>query len=136
LGCAATKRRLTLSANNHEKNLNFAPVGRVAPEILRQPALETGPAKLYERLAMRVCCVADRAGRSAVRYPAETIEAMRQHLLGYRDNMRVEVETDIAVTAKTVADLRALATWPDGLALNIHVDLDPRLSVVRVERAS
>jgi len=71
-----------------------------------------------------------------VRYPAETIEAMRQHLLGYRDNMRVEVETDIAVTAKTVADLRALATWPDGLVLNIHIDLDPRLSVVRVERAS
>jgi len=71
-----------------------------------------------------------------LRYPAETIEAMRQHLLGYRDNMRVEVETDIAVTAKTVADLRALATWPDGLVLNIHIDLDPRLSVVRVERAS
>jgi hypothetical protein len=55
-------------------------------------------------------------------------------LLDYRDNMRVEVETGIAVTAKTVADLRALATWPDGLALNIHVDLDPRLSVVRVEQ--
>jgi hypothetical protein len=61
---------------------------------------------------------------------------MKKLLLGYRDNMRVEVETDIAVTAKTVADLRVLATWPDGLALNIHVDLDPRLSVVRVERAS
>jgi hypothetical protein len=131
-----TKRCSRLSANNHEKDLKFAPVGRVAPEILRQPALETGPAKLYERLDMRVCCAADRAGRTDVRYPAETIEAMRQHLLGYRDNMRVEVETDIAVTAKTVADLRALATWPDGLSLNIHVNLDPRLSVVRVERAS
>jgi transposase len=31
-------------------------------EILRHPALETGPAKLYERLAMRVCCAADRPG--------------------------------------------------------------------------
>ena len=50
--------------------------------------------------------------------------------------MQVEVETDIAVTAKTVADLRALATWPDGLALNIHVDLDPRLSVVRAPDVS
>jgi len=29
------------------------------------------------------------------------------------------------VTAKTVADLRALSTWPDGLVLSIHVDLDP-----------
>jgi hypothetical protein len=68
---------------------------------LRQPALETGPAKLYEWLAKRVCCAAaDRVGRTDVRYPAETIEAMRQHLLSYRDNMRVEVETGIAVTAK------------------------------------
>src|SRR5262249_6502754 len=48
----------------------------------------------------------------------------------------VEIGSDIAVTAKTVADLRALPTWPDGLVLDIHVDLDPRLSVVRVERAS
>ena len=93
-------------------------------------------AKLYERLAIRVCCAADRAGRTDVRYPAETIEAMRQHLLGYRDNMRVEIEPGIAVTASTVADLRALPTWPNGLVLNIHVDLDPRFSVVRVERAS
>ena len=71
-----------------------------------------------------------------MRYAVNTIEEMQKLLLGYRDNMRVEVETDIAVTAKTVADLRALATWPDGLVLNIHIDLDPRLSVVRVERAS
>ena len=61
---------------------------------------------------------------------------MKKLLLGYRDNMKVEIESGIAVTAKTVADLRALATWPDGLVLDIHVDLDPRLSVVRVERAS
>jgi len=71
-----------------------------------------------------------------VRYAANTIEEMRKLLLGYRDNMRVEVETGIAVTASTVADLRALPTWPDGLALSIHIDLDPRFSVVRVERAS
>jgi len=61
---------------------------------------------------------------------------MQKLLLGYRDNMRVEVETGIAVTAKTVAELRALSIWPDGLVLDIHVDLDPRLSVVRVERTS
>src|SRR5215471_287123 len=63
-------------------------------------------------------------------------QEMQKLLLSYRDNMRVEVETGVAVTAKTVADLRALTAWPDGLALNIHVDLDPRFSVVRVERAS
>jgi hypothetical protein len=63
-------------------------------------------------------------------------QEMQKLLLSYRDNMRVEVETGIAVTAKTVADLRALTAWPDGLALSIHVDLDPRFSVVKVERAS
>jgi len=71
-----------------------------------------------------------------VRHPANTIEDMRRLLLGYRDNMRVEIESGVAVTAKTVADLRALPTWPEGLVLDIHVDLEPRLSVVRVERAS
>ena len=71
-----------------------------------------------------------------MRYAANTIEEMRKLLLGYRDNMRVEVETGIAVTASTVADLRALPNWPNGLTLNIHVDLDPRFSVVRVERVS
>ena len=63
-------------------------------------------------------------------------QEMQKLLLSYRDNMRVEVETGVAVTAKTVADLRALPAWPDGLALNIHVDLDPRFSVVRVERVA
>jgi hypothetical protein len=61
---------------------------------------------------------------------------MRNLLLGYRDNMRVEIEPGVPVTAKTVAELRALPTWPDGMILNIHIDLDPRLSIVRVERAS
>jgi hypothetical protein len=70
------------------------------------------------------------------RYPANTTEDMQKLLIGYRHNMRVEVEQDIPLTAKTVADLRALSTWPDDLVLSIHVDLDPRLSVVRVERAS
>jgi hypothetical protein len=36
------------------------------------------------------------------------MEDMRKLLLGYRDNMRVEVESGVAVKAKTVADLRAL----------------------------
>jgi len=74
--------------------------------------------------------------RTGVRYVANTIEEMQKVLFGYRDNMRVEIEPGIAVTASTVADLRALPTWPNGLVLNIHVDLDPRFSVVRVERAS
>jgi hypothetical protein len=71
-----------------------------------------------------------------VRYTANTIEDMQKLVVSYRDNMRVEIEPGVPITAKTVADLRALPTWPDGMALNIHIDLDPRLSIVRVERAS
>jgi hypothetical protein len=71
-----------------------------------------------------------------MRHPANTIEEMKKVLLGYRDNMQVEIETDVPLSAKTVTDLRTLSTWPAGLVLDIHVDLDPRLSVVRVERAS
>ena len=71
-----------------------------------------------------------------MQHSVNTIEDMKKLLIGYRDNMRVEIESGVAVTAKTVADLRALPTWLDGLILDIHVDLDPRLSVVRVERAS
>ena len=74
--------------------------------------------------------------KAVLRYPAPTIEQMRKHLFSYRDNMRVEVEQGIPVDAKTVADLRALSTWPGGLVLDIHIDLDPRMSVVRVEWAS
>src|SRR5262249_21731785 len=42
--------------------------------------------------------------RTGVRYVANTIEEMQKVLFGYRDNMRVEVEPDIAVTAKTVGE--------------------------------
>jgi divalent metal cation (Fe/Co/Zn/Cd) transporter len=70
------------------------------------------------------------------RYLANTIDNTQKLLVGYRDNMRVEIETGVAVTAKTVADLRALTTWPHGLVLDIHIDLDPRFSVVKVKRAS
>jgi hypothetical protein len=55
-----------------------------------------------------------RRGETDVRHPANTIEDMKKLLLGYRDNMSVVIESDVAVSAKTVADLRALATWPDG----------------------
>jgi hypothetical protein len=38
----------------------------------------------------------------------------RNPLLGYRDNMRVEIENGVAVTGKTVADLRAPQLDPFG----------------------
>jgi hypothetical protein len=35
---------------------------------------------------------------TGVRHPANTIEDMKKLLLGYRYNMRVEVESDVTVT--------------------------------------
>jgi len=57
-----------------------------------------------------------------VQHPANTIEDVKKVLFGYRDKMRVEIGTDVPISAKTVADLRALPTWPDGLVLDIHVE--------------
>ena len=71
------------------------------------------------------------------RYSVETIEAMQKRLpFGYRDNLRVEVESGIPVAARTVAELRALSTWPGHLVLDVHIDLDPQFSVMTVRRAS
>jgi hypothetical protein len=70
------------------------------------------------------------------RYLVETMEAMQKHLLSYRDNLRVEVEPGIPAAARTVAELRALSNWPGHLVLDVHIDLDPRLSVMTVRRAS
>jgi len=69
------------------------------------------------------------------RYSVETIEEMQRLLLSYRDNLRVEVESGIPVAARTVVELRTLSTWPGHLVLDVHIDLDPRLSVVTVRRA-
>jgi hypothetical protein len=61
---------------------------------------------------------------------------MQKLLLSYRDNLRVEIEAGVPIVAKTVAELRALSTWPGPLVLDVHIDLDPRFSVVTVRRAS
>jgi len=70
------------------------------------------------------------------KYSFETIEAMQKHLLSYRDNLRVEVESGVPVIARTVAELRSLSNWPGHLVLDVHIHLDPRLGVLKVRRAS
>jgi hypothetical protein len=56
-------------------------------------------------------------GRIDVRHPANTIEDMQKLLIGYRDNMRVEIESGVGITAKTVSDLRALPNLAQWLGL-------------------
>jgi hypothetical protein len=70
-----------------------------------------------------------------MRYTPKTLDEVRRCLGGCAGDTQVEVENGIPVTAKTVADLRALSTWPPG---DWVVDVpaksgDQPYSVIRVE---
>jgi hypothetical protein len=69
-----------------------------------------------------------------MRYKLQSSDQLRACLGRVPDDIRVEVERGLTVTAETVADLRSLSDLPPGLILVIHDDPDPRFSIVRVER--
>ena len=69
-----------------------------------------------------------------MRYKLQSSDQLRACLGRVPDDIRVEVERGLAVTAETVADLRSLSDLPLGLILVINSELDPRYNVVRVER--
>jgi hypothetical protein len=69
-----------------------------------------------------------------MRYKLQNSDQLRACLGRVPDDIRVEVERGLAVTAETVADLRSLCDLPPGLILVINSELDPRYNVVRVER--
>jgi hypothetical protein len=70
-----------------------------------------------------------------MRYKLQSSDQLRACLGRVPDDIRVEVERGLAVTAETVADLRSLSDLPPGLILVINSELDPRYNVVRVERS-
>jgi hypothetical protein len=53
-----------------------------------------------------------------VRHTPKTIDDVRKCLDHCPDYMKVEVKCAVPFVAKTVGDLRSLATWPPGLVLN------------------
>ena len=70
-----------------------------------------------------------------MKYTAKTLDEVRRFLGGCPEDTQVEVEEGIPVTAKTVADVRALSSWPLG---NWVLDIpakggDKQYSVVRVK---
>jgi hypothetical protein len=69
-----------------------------------------------------------------MRYKLQSSDQLRACLGRVPDDIRVEMERGLAVTAETVADLRSLSDLPPGLILVINSELDPRYNVVRVER--
>ena len=67
-------------------------------------------------------------------YSPDTIEGLCKVLRGLSHRTKVEIEPGIPLAAKTLADLRARASWPPGLRLIVPDEPDRPESVVRVDR--
>jgi hypothetical protein len=62
-----------------------------------------------------------------MRYTPKTPHDVRTCLGDCPDVTPVEIEPGVPVTAKTVAELRALSTWPPSdWVLNVHIDIPPK----------
>jgi hypothetical protein len=70
-----------------------------------------------------------------MRYKAKNIDALHVALGGIPDKVRVEVESGIEVSAKTVGELRKVAAWPENLVITTPPELDTE-SAVKVSKAS
>ena len=71
-------------------------------------------------------------------YRPKNIAALQIALGNLPGKMRVEIEANIPITAKSVDDLRHLQAWPENVALAIpaHVTADGVVRVENVHHAS
>ena len=70
-----------------------------------------------------------------MRYKPKNTAALYVALGGLPDKMRVEVDPDIAVSAKTVGELRKVKAWPENLVITTPQERHPE-SAVRVNKAN
>jgi hypothetical protein len=70
-----------------------------------------------------------------MRYKPKSIAALQIPLGGLPDKMRVELETDIGASPKTVGELRKMTPWPENLAVTTPHERDPT-SAVKVSKAN
>jgi hypothetical protein len=68
------------------------------------------------------------------RFKPKNMDELRTCLGSCPADMPVEIERGVPLTARIVVELRSLPGWPYGLVLIVHIDPDPRFSVVKVER--
>ena len=68
-------------------------------------------------------------------YKPKSISALHIALGGLPGHMRIEVEPGIAVSAKTVGELRKVTSWPENLVITTPQEHYPE-SVVKVSKAS
>ena len=70
-----------------------------------------------------------------MQYKPKSLAALHIALGGLPGNMRIEVEPGIAVSAKTVGELRKVTSWPENLVITTPQERDSQ-SVVKVSKAS
>jgi hypothetical protein len=70
-----------------------------------------------------------------MRYKPKSSAALRIAVGGLPKGMRVEVDPDVKVSAKTVGELREVAAWPENLAVTVPPEREPH-GVVRVTKAN
>ena len=69
-----------------------------------------------------------------MRYKAKNIAALHIVLGGLPDKMRVQVDPDIGVSAKTVGALRKVTAWPENLVITTPQERHPE-SAVKISKA-
>ncbi len=70
-----------------------------------------------------------------MRYKVKNVAALHIALAGLPDKMRVEVDPDIRMSAKTVAELRNVTAWPDNCVIATPQQRYPE-NAVRVSKPS
>jgi hypothetical protein len=70
-----------------------------------------------------------------MRFKPKNIAALHVALAGLPDEMRVEADPDIKVSAKTVGELRNISTWPENFVIATPQQSYPG-SAVKVSKAS
>jgi hypothetical protein len=68
-------------------------------------------------------------------YKPKSTAGLQIALVGLPDRMRVRVDPEIPVSAKTVGELREVTTWPANTAITRPQDSDPN-GAVMVTRAT
>jgi len=68
-------------------------------------------------------------------YKVKSVAALQTLLGGWPDRMRVEVDREIGVSAKTVGELRKLTAWPANLAITTPPETRPQ-SRIKVSKAT
>ena len=127
-------RRLTaLASSTRQATSSGRAMATLMPKLIREssadPAANVGmrPGLLLDRYQPR-------AVQTTMRYTPKTIHEVRRCIAGFSSETRVEVEDGIPVKARTVADLRALSTWPAGdWVLDVPIKGNQWSSVVRIE---